>query len=380
MMLPHATGGILRDTMQGLLDENVHDQRGRSRRTFLGGLATLGAAALIQNGQSAAQTTVQTARWIDVHHHFAPPAYVAFEKAHNKAVDDIPWILSKDLEDMDQNGTATAILSVSSPGFWFGQRDEIRRVARECNETAAKLRSDYPGRFGNFATVFLPDTEGALREIEYALDILKADGISGFSNYADIWLGDEKLAPIWDELNRRKAVVFIHAIEANCCRNLIKGVASSLVEYGADTTRSIASLIYSGTTGRFPDVRFIFSHGGGMMPYVIERFLAGDSAELVPGVITRGQGTVPPKDVPKGVLYELRKMYYDTAQVSNPVSMRALREVVPVSQIVYGTDSWRRTAAETSQALKAGKVFNDTELFAIGRGNIERILPRYSRE
>lgn len=116
------------------------------------------------------------------------------------------------------------------------------------------------------------------------------------------------------------------------------------------------------------------------MPYVIERFLAGDSAELVPGVITRGQGTVPPKDVPKGVLYELRKMYYDTAQVSNPVSMRALREVVPVSQIVYGTDSWRRTAAETSQALKAGKVFNDTELFAIGRGNIERILPRYSRE
>jgi predicted TIM-barrel fold metal-dependent hydrolase len=365
--------------MPGPLDENVHNQGRLSRRTFLG-LATLGAAALIQNGLSMAQTTGPAARWIDVHHHFAPPAYVAFEKAHNKAVDDIPWILSKDLEDMDQNGTATAILSVSSPGLWFGERDEIRRVSRECNETAAKLRSDYPGRFGNFATVYLPDTEGALREIEYALDILKADGIGGFSNYGDIWLGDEKFAPVWAELNRRRTVVYIHAIEANCCRNLIKGVAPSLVEYGADTTRSIASMIYSGTTTRFPDVQFIFSHGGGVMPYVIERFLAGDTAELLPGVITRGQGNVPPKNVPKGVLYELRKMYYDTAQVSNPVSMRALREVVPVSQIVYGTDSWRRTAAETSQALKAGKVFNDAELFAIGRGNIERILPRYSRE
>jgi hypothetical protein len=113
------------------------------------------------------------------------------------------------------------------------------------------------------------------------------------------------------------------------------------------------------------------------MPYVIERFLAGSSAELAPGVITRGQAGAPPKNVPRGVLYELRKLYYDTAQVSNPVAMRALRQVVPVSQIVYGTDAWRRTAAETSLALRAGEVFTADELQAIGRGNIERILPRY---
>jgi predicted TIM-barrel fold metal-dependent hydrolase len=348
-----------------------------SRRAFLGTVACFGAGAVLENDLWAAPSVDPMARRIDVHHHFAPAAYIAFEKAYNKSIDNIPWILSEDLEDMDQNGTATAILSISSPGLWFGRRDEIRRVARESNEAAAKLRSDYPGRFGNFATVNLLDTEGALQEIEYALDTLKADGIGGFSNYGDVWLGDEKLAPVWQELNRRKAVVYVHGLEANCCRNLLPDVSGSLVEYAADTTRSIASLIYSGTTTRFPDIRFIFSHGGGVMPYVIERFLAGGSAELKPGLITRGQAAVPPKNVPRGVLYELRKMYYDTAQVSNPVAMAALRQVVSVSQIVYGTDAWRRTAAETSEALKAGRVFNDTELFAIGRGNIERILPRY---
>lgn len=353
------------------------DQAGFSRRSLLHGLAGLSVGGFIQGGISGARAARSKERRIDVHHHFAPGVYVEFEKAHNKFIDDVPWILSKDLEDMDQSGTATSILSISSPGLWFGQRDEIHRVARGCNEAAAKLKSDYPGRFGNFAAVYLPDIETALREIEYALDTLKADGIGAFSNYGDLWLGDQILAPVWNELNRRKAVVYIHGLEANCCRNLIQGVPNSLVEYGADTTRTIASLIYSGTTTRFPEIRFIFSHGGGVMPYLIERFLSGGSAELTPGVITRGQSAPPPKNVPKGVHYELRKMYYDTAQVSNPVAIAALRQVVPVSQIVYGTDAWRRTGAETIAALKAGKVFNAEELFAVGRGNIERILPRY---
>lgn len=359
------------------LNDTPHDTAAVSRRELLRSFSILSAATLVQGGQAGAPAGNRSAGRIDVHHHFSPAAYIAFENAYNRAVDNIPWILSKDLEDMDQNGTATAIVSISSPGLWFGQREEIRKVARECNEAAARLRSDHPGRYGNFATVFLSDVDGALREIEYALDTLKADGIGGFSNYGNIWLGDEKLAPIWEELNRRKAVVYIHGLEANCCRDLLPGVAPSLVEYGADTTRAIASLIYSGTTTRFPDVRFIFSHGGGVMPYIIERFLAGTSAELMPGVVTHGQASGPPKNVPKGVLYELRQMYYDTAQVSNPVAMAALRQVVTTSQIVYGTDAWRRTAAETSEALTAGRVFNSAELQAIGRGNIARILPRY---
>jgi predicted TIM-barrel fold metal-dependent hydrolase len=369
-----------------------------SRRNFLSGLAALGAGALIEGGQSAAQTGGNPRR-IDVHHHFTPPAYLEFTKTYNQGPQigrgnnnkqggkqGFPaglgsaytgWTLAEDLEDMDKSGTATALLSITTPGFWFGKVDEIRKVMRECNEYAARLRSDHPGRFGSFASIYPRDTEGSLREIEYAMDKLKADGIGLYSNYQDIWLGDASLDPVYAELNRRKAVVYVHPIEAKCCFNIVKDVPDTVIEYGADTTRTIASLILSGSTTRFPDIQWIFSHAGGMMPFVIERFLSGSITEVVPGIPTKGQGANPPRNVPKGVLYELRKMYYDTAQATNPVAMSALRTVVPVSQIVYGTDYWYRSAAETSKGLVTNKVFNAEEMKAINRGNAERILPRY---
>jgi 6-methylsalicylate decarboxylase len=367
---------------------------GPSRRNFLTGLAAAGVGALAGGIRSLAQTAPNPRR-IDVHHHFTPPAYLEFLKAHNQGGGGIPggrggrggrgglgsaypgWTLAEDLDDMDRSGTAVAILSITTPGFLFGETQEVRKVVRECNEYAARLRSDHPSRFGSFASIPMTDTEGALKEIEYALDTLKADGIGLYSSYGDIWLGDAKLAPVHEELNRRKAVVYVHPIEGNCCRNIVKDVADTVVEYGADTTRTIASLIFSGTTTRYPDATWIFSHAGGMMPFVIERFVSGTEVEIVPGIVTKGQGSNPPQKVPKGALYELRKMYYDTAQATNPVAMRALRTVVPVSQIVYGTDYWYRNAAETSRGLTTNKVFSDEELRAINRGNAERILPRY---
>ena len=367
--------------------QRVPAEEGQSRRAFLGGLAALSLSGLPSAAQPAADP-----RRIDVHHHFTPPVYLDFLKAHNQGGGGgrgrggrggalgsafAGWTLTEDLDDMDRSGTAVAILSITTPGFYFGAVNELRKVIRDSNEYAAKLRSDHPGRFGSFAALPITDTEGALHEIEYALDTLKADGIGLFSNYGDIWLGDEKFAPIYEELNRRKAVVYVHPIEANCCRNIVKDVADTVVEYGADTTRTIASLIFSGTTTRFPDMTWIFSHAGGMMPFVIERFASGTQVEIVPGIVTKGQGNAPPAKVPKGVLYELRKMYYDTAQATNPVAMGALRKVVPVSQIVYGTDYWYRSAAETAKGLTTNKVFSDAELRAINRENVLRILPRY---
>ncbi len=368
--------------------------RGPSRRDVLTGLAAVGAGALFPWTQALAQKSGNPRR-IDVHHHFTPPEYQAFTAAHpgvggfgrggrgrggnasGLGSARTGWALSEDLEDMDKYGTDVAILSITTPGFWFGETAEVRKVMRACNDAAAKLRSDHAGRFGSFAALPMTDTEGALREIEYALDTLKADGIGLFSDYRDKWLGHESFDPIYQELNRRKAVIFVHPIEGDCCRNLVADVGDTVVEYGADTTRTIASLIFSGSTTRFPDITWIFSHGGGMMPYVIERFLSGATAELVPGITTKGQGSTPPPKVPKGVLTELRKMYYDTAQASNPVAMRALRTVVPVSQIVYGTDYWYRTADETGRGLTTNKVFSAEELRMINRGNVERILPRY---
>jgi len=357
-----------------------------SRRDFVTAAAAVtGIAALFPGLKSVAQTGANPRR-IDVHHHFVSPAFAAFTKAHNMSpgppVADrggagVPWDLTKDLDDMDKSGTAVAINSITTPGFWFGTVDEARKAMRECNEFAAKLGEEHGRRFGSFAAIPMTDTDGALKEIEYALDKLKAEGIGLFSNYRDKWLGHESFAPIYQELNRRKVVVFVHPITGACCGNLVPGVGDTIVDYGADTTRTIASLIYSGTTTKYPDIQWIFSHGGGVMPFVIERFLGGTQAEIVPGIVTKGQDSAPPKNVPDGTLAEIRKMYYDTAQASNPVAMRALRQVVPVSQILYGTDYWYRTAAETARGLMTCKVFNDAELRMIYRGNAERLMSKY---
>ena len=369
-----------------------------SRRNFLSLLTALGAGAVLSGDRSAAQTGAGNPRRIDVHHHFTPSAYLEFTRMYQQGGGGgrgggrggnaqggrgggggaFPgWTLEQDMDDMDKNGTQTAILSLTTPGLWFAPNDAIRKVVRECNEYAAKLRADHTGRFGSFASIYPPDTDGALKEAAYALDTLKADGIGLYSNYRDKWLGHEDFNPVYEELNRRKTVIYVHPIEGACCMNLVKDVGDTVVEYGADTTRTIASLILSGSTSRYPDITWIFSHGGGMMPFVIERFLSGTTAEVVPGIPTKGQGSNPPAKVPKGVLYELRKMYYDTAQASNPVAMGALRQVAGVSQIVYGTDYWYRTAGETSRGLMTNKVFNAEEQKAVNRGNAERILPRY---
>jgi predicted TIM-barrel fold metal-dependent hydrolase len=360
-----------------------------SRRGFLGtAAAATGVAALFPRLADSAASG-DNPRRIDVHHHFVPPAYVAFAKAHNQSPGlmmkgrtsggntTVPWELAIDMEDMDKNGTAVSLMSVTTPGFWFGNTDDIRKVTRECNEYGAKLIADHPGRFGSFASVHIPDIDSALKEIEYSLDTLKAEGIGLFSSYRDKWLGHESFAPIYQELNRRKAVVFVHPITAACCTNLIPGVMDTIIDYGADTGRAIANVVFNGTTTKYPDIKWIFSHGGGVMPFVVERFLVGTQAEIVPGIMTKGQDGMAPKAATAGTLAEVRKLHFDTAQASNPVAMGALRKVVPVSQILFGTDYWYRTAMETGRGLVTSKVFNAAELKMINRGNAERLLPKF---
>ena len=215
------------------------------------------------------------------------------------------WTPARSIDDMDKNGVATAVTSVTTPGVWLGDNAQGRRIARECNEYAARLVRDYPGRFGAFAALPLPDVEGSLREAEYALDTLKADSICLLTSYGDKWLGDPAYAPVFEELNRRKAVVYTHPIAPNCCRNLVPDIADPVIEYGTDTTRTIASLLFSGAAARYRDVRFIFSHGGGTAPFLAERLARVPVARNDLGA-----------RVPNGVLYELKKFHYDTAQAA----------------------------------------------------------------
>jgi len=359
-----------------------------TRRDFLAAAAACGTGALLVRNASIGRVEAQTAanpRRIDFHHHFQTPGVVALANANGKKFTS-PWTLSKDLDDMDKNGTATALLSAMGQpeNLNFGDVEVARKATRMANDYAAKLGSDYRGRFGSFAALPLwyPDNDGCLREIEYAADTLKADGFAMYTSHWERYVGDPSYMPVYEELNRRKSIVFVHPHAPQCCENLgvSKNVAATIVEYGADTTRAIANVIFSGLSKKLPNITWVFSHSGGMMPFVIERFFNGGlSAEIVPGIVTKGQDGRPREGYPTGndVLAELRKFYYDTAQSSNPVAQTALRQVVPVSQIVYGTDYWFRTAAETGRGLFTNKVYTAAELHAIDRGNAERILPKY---
>jgi predicted TIM-barrel fold metal-dependent hydrolase len=344
------------------LEGHVKIAANQSRRSFLGGLATLGAGALALRHATAADAP----RRIDVHWHLSPPDYIAelvSKRMGNAALQS--WSPAKAIEDMDRGGVATSISSISPPGVSLGDDAASRRIARLCNDYAARLASDHPGRFGIFVNVPMADNDSALREIEYGMDTLKADGVCLFTSYGDKWLGDPAFAPVYQELNRRKALVYTHPISANCCRNLVPGIGDGAIEWGTDTTRAIARMVFSGAAARYPDIRIIFSHAGGTMPFLVERF------------INMAKGPQLAAQFPQGFLGAASKFYYDTAQTSNPSAMSALKKIIPVSQVVFGTDFPYRTAAEHVKGLAECGVFNAQELRQIDRENALALLPRW---
>ncbi len=301
---------------------------------------------------------------IDVHHHHTPPPYAAAITAKNVAGPVRDWTPEKSLADMDKAGVATALTSITTPAMRFLDDAGARKLARECNDYTAKLVADSKGRFGMFAVMPMPYVEGTLHEIGYALDTLKADGIALLTSYGDKWLGDPAFTPVMEELNRRRAVVYTHPTTANCCGNLIPDVPESIIEWGTDTTRTIASLVFSGTAARFHDLKIIFSHGGGTLPFLTERFLRLPLANK--NVAAR---------VPNGVEAELKRFYYDTAQAAHPYALASLTRLIPVSQIVFGTDFPYRTAIDHVKGL-TDYGFSASDLQAIDRDNALRLLPK----
>jgi predicted TIM-barrel fold metal-dependent hydrolase len=301
---------------------------------------------------------------IDVHHHHTPPPYVAALTARNISGPVREWTPAKSIDDMDRGGVATAVTSITTPALRFLGDPEARKVARACNDYTAKLVSDSRGRFGMFATMPMPHLDATLLEIAYALDTLKADGIGFLTSYGDKWLGDPAFAPVMDELNRRRAVLYTHPTTANCCANLLPDVPESIIEWGTDTSRTIASIVFSGTAARCPDLRIIFSHGGGTMPFLAERYTR---LPLINKALAAR--------VPNGVEYELKRFYYDTAQASHPMALASLTRLVPISQIVFGTDFPYRTAADHVTGL-AAYGFGASDLRAIERDNAVTLMPR----
>ena len=334
------------------------------RREFLTGMAALGMGVLLGRADTEAQMPATKPHRIDVHHHHTPPPYLAAIAARNITGPVRDWTPEKSLADMDQAGVATALTSITTPALRFLDDADARKLARECNEYSAKLVADGKGRFGMFAVMPMPHVDATLHEIAYALDTLKADGIGMLTSYGDKWLGDPAFAPVMEELNRRQAVVYTHPTTANCCGNLIPDVPDAIIEWGTDTTRTIASLVFSGTAARLRGVKFIFSHGGGTLPFLTERFvrLPLINKDLAPRV-------------PNGVEHELKRFYYDTAQASHSYALASLTRLIPISQIVFGTDYPYRTAADHVKGL-ADHGFTAGDLLAIDRDNALRLLPR----
>ena len=333
------------------------------RRRFLANSAAATAFGVFGNlGTAISQTNP---RRIDVHHHLSSPGFIR-EISSRKTGQALleQWTPAKSIEDMDKGGVATSVVSIAEPGVHFGSDAAARALARECNEYGAKLKSDYRGRFGNFAIVPMPDVDGSLKEIGYALDTLKAEGICLMTSYQSKYLGDPMFTPIMDELNRRKAVVFVHPVRADCCRGLIPEVSEPTIELPQDTARTILSVVISGNAKRYPGIRFIFSHAGGTLPPLIHRIegLANVRKDLMA------------ERFPDGVRAEFRKFYYDTAISYYPWTLMPLMELVDTTQVMFGTDFPFRSARDTAQGI-AKYTFTDADLAAIDRGNAIRLMP-----
>ena len=327
----------------------------------------------LQSSNAAPVTPTARTRRIDVHHHIVPPSYLADpgkERIGRTVAASLwqrvtAWTPQRSLEEMDRNGVSSCVTSVSAPGVWFGNVAESRRIARQCNEYAARLVTDYPDRFGMFAALPLPDTEGSLREIDYALGTLQAEGFVLMTSYDNKWPGDASFTPVFEELNRRKAVVFFHPTVAPCCMNLIEGVPDSAVEYLFDTVRAVVSLLCSGTFTRFPDIRFIFPHAGSAVPLFaarIARLVAAD-----PKLAAR---------LPDGPLHELRRLYYDLALTTGPNSLVPLMEIASPNNLLLGSDyPW--AASSIGDTITAVRKFFGPEIAAdIEYGNASRLFPR----
>jgi 6-methylsalicylate decarboxylase len=335
---------------------------GLSRRQVLAGTAAAGLAA---SGFAPKVFAQAKPHRIDVHHHVVPPTWLAAMNLIGRSNPPlINWSVQKTLDDMDKGGVATSILSPTSPQVTPLGKAAAAKIAREANEYGKKLMAEHPGRFGVFATIPLPYVDEALKEIEFAFDTLKVDGIGMMTNYGDKWLGYSYFDPIWEELNRRKATVYTHPTDASCCVNLVQGIGGPAIEWGTDTTRTIASLIFSGSAQKYPDINWIFSHGGGALTSFAERFLI----QMVHTPPYKGKFTR------ESVQALLNRFHYDTAQVTGAGTLAALAKLVPVSQIVYGTDFPYRTAADHSKGVEA--IFKGDDLKKIDRENALRLLPR----
>jgi 6-methylsalicylate decarboxylase len=346
-----------------------------NRRQLISAAAALGGSAVLSERSSAKEATgaAPTTGTIDVHSHMIPP-FLLQELLNSP---DVPaglklpaardWTAARTIESLDRHGVATAVLSAVPLHAALNRmnKDAVAQLARRMNEFAATLRQDHRGRFGLFSFLPMPDVERSLAEIEYSLDTLKANGVGLFTTYGDQSIADPAFLPVLEELHRRKAIVFCHPDLPDCCgkpTSVVGNVVAASTGFPYDTGRAVFGLLLSGTLSRYPDIRWIFCHGGGPVPV-----LAGRVREMARSLESLQQA------VPRGVDHELRRLYYETANATNAPAMSALLNYVPFSQVLFGSDApYFGVDVNLSGLRESG--LTDVQLQAIQRDNALRLI------
>jgi 6-methylsalicylate decarboxylase len=314
-------------------------------------------------------------RIIDLHQHVIPDFYWEASNEDGNAAGGINpprWSLEGAIAYLDEAGIDVAVPSISTPGVHFGDDAAARTLARRVNEYLADIRRERPDRFGGFAALPLPDVDGTLETLAYALDVLELDGVSMMTNADGSYLGDSRFDPIFAELQRRGTVVFVHPTASPDPIAHSLGLPDALLDYPADTSRAIAKLHYSNTFARTPDVKYMFSHAGGTIPFVASRFAIVDAMDVIPGADERGPFTDT-----------ITRLYWDTASAFSDPVLHLLRSVTGLRNVVFGTDYPYPHDDISIGGLRA--VQHTAELTAEERAGVlgdtaSRLIPRLARQ
>jgi aminocarboxymuconate-semialdehyde decarboxylase len=310
-------------------------------------------------------------RTIDLHHHVIPDFYWEASSEDGNAAGGINpprWSLDGAIAYLDEAGIDVAVPSISTPGVHFGDDAAARVLARRVNEYLAEIKRDRPDRFGGFAALPLPDVNGSLEQIEHAFDVLGLDGVSVMTNAGGSYLGDSRFDEVFAELQRRGAVVFVHPTASPDPIAHTLGLPDALLDYPVDTSRAIAKLHYSNTFARTPDVKYVFSHAGGTIPFVASRFGIVDAMDVIPGADERGPFTET-----------VKRLYWDTASAFGDPVLHLLRSVTGLHNVVFGTDypyPHDEISISGLRGLESTGELADDERRAVAGGTASRLFPR----
>ena len=328
---------------------------------------------------------MKTINKIDVHHHIFPKEYVETlkEAGVKKALGiDFPkWTVETSFKKMKENGIKIAMLSISSPGVYFKgykfPEGFSEKLAHRTNEIIAETKEKYTESFGGFATIPMLNPEAAIEEMNYALDTLKMDGVCLLTNYNGKYLGHSDFEQFFIELNKRNAVVYIHPNDPGADYDFKLDIPNALIEVTFDTTRAVTSLMYNGILDRYPNIRYILSHGGGTIPYIAWRLAASEDIQKekrIP-IIKTFYDFLVNSGTTKG-LSHLKKMFYDTAHVSGAYAVKTLQSFAGPDHMVFGSDLCiDKLAAIVTKNLEKDGEFTDEEYDKMSYGNCLELFP-----